>query len=478
MFAEGDRDRSSKIDHLSLWSPGLRWLTSGLVLTTVAVAFEALAVATILPATANELGGINLYGWAFSAFLLTNLVGITVAGSEADRVGPTRPFVIGVGLFIVGLLIGGIALSMPILIAARALQGFGGGIINAVAYAAIARAYPDTLKPKMIAVMATAWVVPGLIGPAIAGVVADYLGWRWIFLGLVPFPFLAALMTLPGLRTLSGGNDQPRAWSTILAAIMLAIGAGILLAGLAAQALLTVVLLIGLGAVIGGVALPRLLPPGTLRASYGMPAAIITSGILNMAFFGTDAYIPLGLNEVRGQTATMAGLTLTAATLTWTTGSWLQARLAASTSRRVLTSAGLALTAIGCTVVAAVMLPTVPVVVAPIAWGIAGLGMGIAFSTLSLVVLEEAPAGSEGIATAGVQLMNVLGSALGAGIGGALVARAHTNGVSVGTGIIRQDLLMVATLTIALLAAQRLPNRKSPPTTATNTIHVHAGTGG
>ncbi|CAA9210991.1 MAG: Uncharacterized MFS-type transporter, partial [uncultured Chloroflexia bacterium] len=361
MLAERDQPTLPTAVPHSIWESGLRWLTAGLVLTTVAVAFEALAVATILPATATELGGVDLYGWAFSAFLLTNLVGITVAGSEADRQGPIRPFLVGVGLFIIGLIVGGIATSMPMLIAGRALQGFGGGVINAVAYAAIARAYPDALKPHMLAVMATAWVVPGLIGPAIAGVIADLFGWRSVFLGLAPFPLLAALMTLSGLRTLGGGSRQPREWSSTFAAIVLAVGAGILLAGLAASSLVMLIVLVSVGGLIGIVALQRLLPPGSLRAASGMPAAILTSGILNLAFFGTDAYVPLGLTEVRGQTATTAGLTLTAATLTWTAGSWLQARLARSTSRRTLTSFGLIITAIGCGSIATVMLPAVSI---------------------------------------------------------------------------------------------------------------------
>lgn len=124
--------------------------------------------------------------------------------------------------------------------------------------------------------------------------------------------------------------------------------------------------------------------------------------------------------------------------------------------------------------VAAVMLPSVRVFVAVIAWGIAGLGMGIAFSTLSLVVLEEAPAGAEGAATAGVQLTNVLGSALGAGIGGTLVARANTQGGNIATGIIRQDILMVLALVVALVAAQRLPGR-NPSVTDKTPAAAHPG---
>ena len=103
------------------------------------------------------------------------------------------------------------------------------------------------------------------------------------------------------------------------------------------------------------------------RARPGLPAAVLTSGLLSLAFFGVDSFVPLALTEVRGQKATFAGLALTAATITWTAGSWLQARLASAGWRRELTSAGLVALAIGCAATAAVLFPTTPVVFGPIA---------------------------------------------------------------------------------------------------------------
>ena len=446
----------------STWEGHLRWLTIGLVITVVGAAFEALAVGTVLPVTVRELGGLHLYGWAFSAYLLTSLVGITVAGGEADRLGPARPFLVGVGLFVVGLLAGGLAPSMPILIASRAVQGLGSGFIGSIAYLAIARGYPPALKPRMIALMSSAWVVPGLVGPVVAGVVADVAGWRWVFLGLVPVMVIAAGMALRGLVQLGGGSDAARDWRRIGTAVALAAGSGLLLSGLQARRLD-----LGLLQVIGGgaIALPALsslMPAGTLRAAFGIPAAVLTSGLLNLAFFGSDAFVPLGLTAVRGRSVTEAGLALTAATLTWTAGSWLQARWSPNHGRRQLISAGLAITAVGVASVIAMLLPPVPPLLAPAMWGIAGLGMGIAYSTLSLVVLENAPGGQEGVATSAVQLMNMLGSAVGTGIGGAVIARATTGGQGPGEGIIQQSILMTIVLGVALLAAQRLPSR--PPT--------------
>src|SRR5690349_7746691 len=184
-----------------LWSTHRRSLTIGLVLNVTIVASEALAVSTIMPIVARELGGLDLYGWVFSGFFLGNLLGIIVAGILIDRGTLARPFALGIGLFSVGLLIGGLAPSMTVLVAARIVQGFGAGAIPAVAYVSIGRALPERLRPRMFATLSTAWVVPGVIGPSIAGLVAENLNWRLVFLGLLPLIAVAASLTYHALRS-------------------------------------------------------------------------------------------------------------------------------------------------------------------------------------------------------------------------------------------------------------------------------------
>ncbi|HWQ15609.1 MAG TPA: MFS transporter [Roseiflexaceae bacterium] len=461
-----------------VWAPRRRPLTIGLVLTVAGAAFEALAVAATMPATTRELGGLALYGWAFSAFMLANLVGVTLAGPAADRRGPAGPFLLGVALFVAGLAGAGLAPLMPVLILARAVQGLGGGMISSVAYVAIGRGYPEAAKARMVAVTSTAWVVPGLIGPAVAGIITDYIGWRWVFLGLIPLPLVAAALALPALRAIGapktadqgpkteddapGGRGSETSIlglpSPVLRAVQLAAGVGLVMAALGQGAAPLFAAALGIaGAALALPALRRMLPPGTLTAAPGMPAAVAAMALLNLAFFGVDAFVPLALSEIRGQSIAAAGLPLTAATLTWTAGSWVLAHLAARVSRRAIALVGMAVLAVGVAGVALTLLPAVPVLMGTLAWSVAGLGIGLAYSTLSLAVLQGAPDGQEGAASAAMQVAGQLGTALGTGIGGVIVGSGSTE-VS-GGRLALQCALMVAAAALGALVARRIGDR-------------------
>src|SRR5690349_2430424 len=184
---------------VGVWDPALRRLTLGLVLTITLVAFEALAISTVMPEVADDLGGLQLYGWVFSGFFLANLLGTVVAGSMADRRGTAPPFILGLTLFAAGLVVGGLAPSMGVLVAGRVAQGIGAGAIPAVAYASVGRAYPPALRPRVFAIFSSAWVIPGLIGPAAASAIASATSWRLVFLALLPFVVVAAVILVPSL---------------------------------------------------------------------------------------------------------------------------------------------------------------------------------------------------------------------------------------------------------------------------------------
>jgi MFS family permease len=443
-------------------TPARRGLTMGLVLTITLVAFEALAVITILPAIEDDLHGIRLYGWVTSAFQLGVLVGIVVAGGQADRRGPAPPFVAGVLVFVAGLTIGGLAPSMLVLVLARGLQGLGAGAIPAVAYAAIGRSYPESLRPRVFAVLSTAWVVPGLIGPAVSALVADRFGWRVVFLGLLPLVLASGVLAWPSLRRLGPPAEPLVQRGRLAKAVSVAAGAGLVLAGLTSRSPLAGALLVAAGLAVGVVPLRRLLPPGTLTARPGLPVTVLSRGLLTFAFFGADTYVPLAITSVRGQSTAVASLAVTAATLAWTAGSWVQERKAADWPGRRLIRTGLLIVVAGIACQAAALFPAVPLAVAVAGWAVGGFGIGLAYSPISLIVLGEAPSGQEGAASASLQLCENLGVALGAGLGGVLVAAGAAAGWLPRAGIGAAFAMTAAVALLAAVLARRVPRRTIP----------------
>ena len=443
------------------WAPERRLLTAGVIGLITAAAFEGMAVPTVLPATVGELGGLDLYGWAFSAFWLTTIIGITLGGSDADRHGPGRALIVGVALFAAGLLVAGVATGMPVVIAGRAILGFGSGAIGSVVYVVIARAYHPSVRPRMIALVSSAWVVPGLIGPALAGLVTDTIGWRWVFLGIVPLLLLMGAAVHPQLRSLgpAPASDGPRRSDRrrALDALQLAIGSTVLLSAFSVGSVPLALLLAAIGGFLGLRGLAHLLPPGSLRLAAGRPSVMAASFVVSFAFFGTESFIPLTVVRVVDGSVTLGGLALSAAAVTWATGSWLQARAAGGGHRRSVVVGGAALIVAGIAVTMGVLLPGASWIVAAVGWAIGGLGMGLAYSMLALLTLETAPPGQEGVSSAALQLMFTLGTAFGAGIGGAIVGLADNGTLALPSAVGIVFGIMLGAAVLAGLVAMRVP---------------------
>ena len=280
----------------------------------------------------------------------------------------------------------------------------------------------------MFAVLSTAWVVPGLIGPGIAALVAAAVGWRWVFLGLLPLVIAAGVLVVLALRHVPPPASPGTAAVPYLAALGVAAGAGTLLASLSSG----VAPVAAAGGIAGGallvVSMRRLTPPRYLSARPGLSVTILSRSLLTCCFFAGDAYVPYAIVTVRHAPTTLAALALTASTLAWTAGSWVQARYIARWGPRRLVRPGECLVAIGLGAMCVVLLPSVPPALAVVAWAVAGAGIGTAYAPLSVTTLDLAAAGEEGRATSALQLCDVLGQALGTGVAGAIVAAASRIG--------------------------------------------------
>lgn len=442
-----------------LWEPSRRALVVGLVLTITFVASESLAVITVMPVVARALGGLRLYGWAFSVFMLASVIGIVAAGREADRRGPAVPFAAGLVLFSTGLLVAGLATSMVMLVAGRAVQGLGAGVVPSVAYASIGRKLPESLRARMIAVISTAWIAPGLAGPAISAEVARAFGWRWVFLGLLPLVGIAGSIAMPALVRLGKPEASDASEHHLSDAIRTCAGTAMMLAGLTIgfgpTRVLAVCAIVAVGAIVAVPALRRLLPAGTLTARPGLPATVLARGLLTFAFFGADSYVTLAVTAARHGTPLVAGLAVTGATVAWTAGSWTQARLTDSWQARRLIRTGLVIILVGITGMCVMLLPSVPVAAGIAAWTVAGFGMGLAYSPILLLVLLQAPAGREGRESASLNLADVLGAAAGIGVGGAAVSASAPGNLRLGLAAAFGIAASVAM--VALANVRRLP---------------------
>jgi MFS family permease len=451
-----------------LFTREVRGLTLGLVSTITLVAVESLAIGTVMPIVAEELGDLALYGWVYSAFFLGNLVGIVIAGGALDRMPLHRPFAAGLGLFALGLLAGGLAPSMPLLVLARFVQGLGGGAVGPTAYTAIGRALPEPLQPRMFAMLSTAWVVPGIIGPSLAALVGELAGWRWVFLGLLPLLLVAGGLALRALARVAGPvpgatGEGHGTRARLVRAAAAAGGAALLVAALGVSTPWVLAAGTLAGAAILLPAFRSLTPPGTLFLALGVPAAVMLRAVMTFAFFASDAYLPLLLQTWRGTPAFLTGIAFTTTTIAWTLGTWWQARHIDRLGPRRFVAAGFACIAAGTAVTLPVLIPGVPAELAVVTWVLPGLGMGLMYSAVTLVVLRGVGQAQQGSASSAIQLADILGTALGTGVAGAITAAGERVGPDGLGWALAAVFAMTLVVSLAGIAASRRVGSAVPP---------------
>ncbi|MER6537252.1 MFS transporter [Streptomyces sp. 900105755] len=404
-----------------------RALSVGIVSVVLLIAFEATAVGTAMPVAARELDGVSRYAFAFSGYFTTSLFGMVLAGQWSDRKGPLGALTAGIGGFAAGLVVAGTAQSMWVFITGRAVQGFGGGLVIVALYVVVGRAYPERLRPAIMAAFAAGWVVPSIVGPLAAGAVTEQLGWRWVFLGIPVLVVFPVALALPQIRRRAGGpvaaEGVRRAFDRrrIRLAFGISLGAGLL--QYAAQDLRWVSVVPGL---LGGAllvpAVLALLPRGTYRAVRGLPSVVLLRGVAAGAFVSAESFVPLMLVTQRGLSPTLAGFSLAAGGVTWAAGSWVQARPRMEPYRERLMTLGMVLVAAAVAAAPAVLVPGVPVWTVAVAWAFGCFGMGLVIASASVLMLRLSAPAEAGANSAALQISDALSNVVLLAVAGAAFA--------------------------------------------------------
>ncbi|KOV59140.1 MFS transporter [Streptomyces sp. MMG1121] len=394
-------------------SRSYRALSVGIVSVVLLIAFEATAVGTAMPVAARELDGVALYAFAFSGYFTTSLFGMVLSGQWSDRRGPLGPLSTGIAGFAAGLLIAGTARTMWMFILGRAVQGLGGGLVIVALYVVVGRAYPERLRPAIMAAFAAGWVVPSIVGPLASGAVTEHLGWRWVFLGIPALVVLPLGLALPQIRRRAAGPVQAGTGNgsfdrrRIRLALGISLGAGLL--QYAAQDLRPLAVLPALaGTALLVPAVLGLLPRGTYRAARGLPSVVLLRGLSAGSFIAAESFVPLMLVTQRGLSPTLAGFSLAAGGLTWALGSFVQSRPRLAPYRARLMTVGMVLVAAAIATAPTVLVHSVPVWIVAVAWAFGSLGMGLVVSSTSVLLLQLSAPQEAGANSAALQISDAL----------------------------------------------------------------------
>jgi EmrB/QacA subfamily drug resistance transporter len=446
------------------------------------IAIEATIVSTAMPQIAGQLGDLQYYSWVFSSFLLAQTATTVVFGKLADLYGRRSVLLVGIGIFLVGSVLCGLAWSMPALIAFRLIQGLGAGAIQPVSITVIGDLYAAHERGKVQGWLASVWGVSSVIGPLAGGVIIQHVSWAWVFWINVPIGLAAAAGFFFYLRETVSAQDRSvdiagaGLFTVAIAALMVVlteIGAD---GGRTAS---TAAILCVVAATLFVLQERRARDPMIAFALWSRRTIAATNAVTlfsGMAVIGLTTFLPMYVQAVMGRSPLVAGFMLTAMVLGWPIAATLGARNFARFGLRPILVAGAALLPLGATAFV-VLSPTASPLVAGLGSLIMGFGMGF-LSTAAIVMIQESVGWAQrGAATASNLFARNLGSTLGATVLGtvlnASLARGHSGSLqeiqqllhgqvlSTGTGAARAGLahglhltfwgvLLIAAATLAL----------------------------
>jgi MFS family permease len=396
---------------------------------TALQALEAFIASAMLPTVVADIGGLELFAWNTTIFIVASIVATLFAAVRPRSIGPRGGYMIAAAAFATGSLLCGLAPSMVVLLFGRLVQGFGAGLLIAQSISMYRIVFPQRLWPRVFAFNATIWGVGTLVGPALGGTFAEIGLWRWAFLGIVP---VALLLALGALRVLPNTSESrppahlPVKQILLVTAIVLVISIASLLTE--APTLAAVLVASGLaGIVLLGLAdnwsRSRLLPEGTF--SLSSPMSGLFSLILLLGVVITcDIFAPLFFQRIHGMSPLWAGYLTALVAAGWSASAILTAGWTGVRVRIVIALAPILLCA-SVLALAFTLASTdsgvTTIVLASIALFALGIGIGPAFQQLSARVLATTTATDNDRTSAALGMVQLFASGLGAAVGGVAV---------------------------------------------------------
>ncbi|MDR0435954.1 MAG: MFS transporter [Propionibacteriaceae bacterium] len=409
-------------------------LTVSLMVGVVAVAFESLAVTTAMPSVFDDLGHMSWYAWAFSLFMIGQVFATVVAGRLCDRSGAMQPLGLGLAFFGVGLVVAATSRYALWFLAARLIQGFGGGLLTVSVMVVLAEAYAGPQRANLMAIFAACYMGPAFIGPSVAGWMTNTIGWRWVFWTPVPLVLASAILGVRPLWRLYGHrvggtteNNPVPLWAAGLAALGVSAmeGGGQFIADNGVRPSYVLLALAGLAAIV--VALPRLMPSRSWWRGRGLSAVIGVRFSMAGVFYVAQSFIVLLLKEQRGMSESEAGIALAIGAVGYGIGVFVQGRTWMRLRRDQIILYGSLSALLGVALMtgyAAMRADIYPLILIGISF--TALGMGFSVSSTSLVTMTLSPLDRIGRNTSSLQIGDYLGSAFLSGtVAGTIYAALH-----------------------------------------------------
>jgi EmrB/QacA subfamily drug resistance transporter len=386
---------------------------------------EVTVVATAMPTIVSHLGGLAIYSWVFTAYMLASTTTVPIFGKLADLHGRRPVYLSAMGLFLLGSLLSGLAQSMPQLIAFRTVQGIGAGGLIPLAFTMIGDMFSAEQRARMQGLFSSVWGISSVVGPLLGGFLVDQVSWRWVFFINIAPGLVASVLVWAAWRDEAREPGTARVSIDYVGAALLTVGVVTLLLGLFELSTVTGWLLVALAVIFLGslawieqrAADPIL--PMTLFKERLFAIACVQGLLSGWALFGSIAFVPLFVQSVLGTSATAAGATLTPLILAWVTASIIGGRLVLRFSYRALVILGAGMLTLGAFLLSRVSVDASQFGLT-IYLAMMGVGMGLTVPIFLIIVQTSVRRQVRGTATSTLQFSRSIGGALGVNVMGVI----------------------------------------------------------